>query len=84
MVQGDRRTLMELLESLPELQQRSSDEQSFYSRVRAARLDYLNEILCQDLFRNRMDYRKLKERREKLKSDEKWEKMLDDVSDPIL
>ena len=84
MVQGDRRTLMELLESLPELQQRSSDEQSFYSRVRAARLVYLNEILCQDLFRNRMDYRKLKERREKLKSDEKWEKMLDDVSDPIL
>lgn len=83
MVQGDRRTLMELLESLPELQQRSSDEQSFYSRVRAARLVYLNEILCQDLFRNRTDYRKLKERREKLKSDEKWEKILDEVSDPI-
>ena len=83
MVQGDRRTLMELLETLPELQQRSSDEQSFYSKVRAARLVYLNEILCQDLFRNRMDYRKLKERREKLKSDEKWEKILDEVSDPI-
>lgn len=82
-VQGDRRTLMELLGALPELQQRSSDEQSFYSSVRAARLVYLNEILCQELFRNRMDYRKLKERREKLKSDEKWEKMLDDVSDPI-
>ena len=82
-VQGDRRTLMELLGALPELQQRSSDEQSFYSKVRAARLVYLNEILCQDLFRNRMDYRKLKERREKLKSDEKWEKILDEVSDPI-
>ena len=84
MVQGDRRTLMELLEALPELQQRSSDEQSFYSRVRAARLVYLNEVLCQDLFRNRMDYRKLRERREKLKSDAKWERILDDVSDPIL
>lgn len=83
MVQGDRRTLMELMETLPELQQRSSDEQSFYSSVRAARLVYLNEVLCQDLFRNRMDYRKLKERREKLKSDEKWDKILDDVSDPI-
>lgn len=84
MVQGDRRTLMELLGTLPELQQRSSGEQAFYSSVRAARLVYLNEILCQDLFRNRMDYRKLKERREKLKSDEKWEKILDEVTDPIL
>ncbi len=82
-VQGDKRTFMEILEVLPELQQRSPDEQSFYSRVRAAKLVYLNEILCQDLFRNRMDYRKLKERREKLKSDQKWDQILEEVSDPL-
>ena len=84
MVQGDRRTLMELLEALPELQQHSTDVQAFCIGLRDAKLVYLNEVLRWDLFRNRLDYRKLKERREKLKSDEKWEKMLDDVSDPIL
>ena len=84
MVQGDRRTLMELLETLPELQQRATDVQSFCVGLRDAKLVYLNEVLRWDLFRNRLDYRKLKERREKLKSDEKWDKILDDVSDPIL
>ena len=82
-VQGDRRTFMEMLEKLPELQQRSSDEQSFRSGIRAARLVYLNEVLCQDLYRNRMDYRKLKERREKIKSSRKWDQIIEEVSDPL-
>ena len=72
-----------MLEAIPEAQQRSSDEQAFYSRVRAAKLVYLNEVLCQDLYRNRMDYRKLKERREKLKSAQKWDQIIEEVSDPL-
>ena len=82
-VQGDKRTFMELLEKLPEFQQRSPNEQSFYSKVRAAKFVYLNEILCQDLYRNRMDYRKLREYREKLKSSQKWDQILEEVSDPL-
>lgn len=82
-VQGDRRALMELLEALPEAQQHSLDEQAFYSRIRAAKLVYLNEVLCQDLYRNRTDYRKLKERRGRLKSSQKWDRILEEASDPL-
>ena len=82
-VQGDRRTFMELLEALPELQQRCPDAQSFCARIRAARLIYINEVLCWDLFRNRTDYRKLMERREKLKSDQKWDQIIEEASDPL-
>ena len=82
-VQGDRRTLMELLDVLPELQQRSPDVQSFCVRIREAKLVYLNEVLRWDLFRNRTDYRKLMERREKLKSDRKWDQIIEEASDPL-
>ena len=83
MVQGDRRTFMELLERLPELQQKSPDVQSFCVGLRDARLVYLNEVLRWELFRNRTDYLKLKERREKLKSDQKWDQILEEASDPL-
>ena len=82
-VQGDQRTLMELLEVLPELQQRSPDVQAFCVRIREAKLVYLHEVLRWDLFRNRADYRKLRERREKLKSDQKWDQIIEEASDPL-
>ena len=82
-VQGDQRTLMELLEVLPELQQRSPDVQAFCAKIREAKLVYLNEVLCWDLFRNRADYRKLMERREKLKADRKWDQIIEEVSNPL-
>ena len=82
-VSGDKRTLMAMLERLPELEQRSESLDDFRSGVRSASLVYLNEVLCEDLFRNRIDYRKLKERRERIKSDQKWSQILDEVSDPV-
>ena len=82
-VTGDKRTLMAMLESLPELEQRSESVDAFRAGVRSAGLVYLNEVLCEDLFRNRIDYRKLKERRERIKSDQKWSQILEDVSDPV-
>ena len=82
-VSGDRRTLMAMLESLPELEQRSESLDDFRAGVRSAGLVYLNEVLCEDLFRNRIDYRSLKERRERIKSDQKWNQILEDVSDPV-
>ena len=82
-VSGDKRTLMAMLESLPELEQRSESLDDFRAGVRSAGLIYLNEVLCEDLFRNRIDYRSLKERRERIKSDQKWNQILEDVSDPV-
>ena len=82
-VSGDKRTLMAMLESLPELEQRSENIDDFRAGVRSAGLIYLNEVLCEDLFRNRIDYRKLKERRERIKSDQKWSQILEDVADPV-
>ena len=82
-VTGDKRTLMTMLERLPELEQRSESLDDFRAGVRSAGLIYLNEVLCEDLFRNRIDYRRLKERREKIKSDQKWNQILEDVSDPV-
>ena len=82
-VTGDKRTLLSLLDSLPELQQRSGTLESFRAGVRSAKLIYLNEVLCEELFRNRVDYRKLMERREKIQSDRKWEQIIEEVSDPL-
>ena len=82
-VTGDKRTLMAMLEKLPELEQRSESLDDFRAGVRSASLVYLNEVLCEDLFRNRIDYRRLKERRERIKSDQKWSQILEDVSDPV-
>ena len=82
-VTGDKRTLMTMLERLPELEQRSESLDDFRAGVRSAGLVYLNEVLCEDLFRNRIDYRKLKERRERIKSDQKWNQILDEASDPV-
>ena len=82
-VSGDKRTLAAMLEALPELEQRSGTIESFRAGVRAANLVYLNEVLCEDLFKNRIDYRKLQERRENIKSDQRWSQVLEDVSNPL-
>lgn len=82
-VTGDARTLMRLMEKLPELQQNSSDFQSFYSGTRTAHLDYLHETLCADLFANRVDYPQLKQRRTELKKEAELERVLNGISEPL-
>lgn len=82
-ITGDKRTFLRLLESLPELQQRSRTLESFRAGVRAANLVYLNEVLCEELFRNKVDYRKLMERRERVQSNRKWDQIIEEVSDPL-
>ena len=83
-VTGDRRTLMMMFDALPEIQQRAESVEDFCARVRAARLVYLNEVLCEDLFKNRIDYRKIKERRTRYRSDRQWDQILDEANDAIL
>ena len=82
-VAGDGRTLLKMLESLPELMQKSYDVQEFCAGVRSARLVYLNEILCSDLFANRTDYRKLQELRTNLRKEQQMRQMLDDIKTPL-
>lgn len=83
-VSGDKRTLMAMLDVLPELMQSSESIDAFCSGVHSANLVYFNDALCQELFKNRIDYRKLKERREKFKSDQKWKQILGDSADLVL
>ena len=83
-VSGDKRTLMAMLDVLPELMQSSESIEAFCSGVHSANLVYFNDALCQELFKNRIDYRKLKERREKFKSDQKWKQILGDSADLVL
>ena len=83
-VSGDKRTLMAMLDVLPELMQRSESIDAFRSGVHSANLVYFNDMLCLELFKNRIDYRKLKERREKFKSDQKWKRLLGDSADSVL
>ena len=83
-VSGDKRTLMAMLDVLPELMQSSESIDAFCSGVHSANLIYLNDALCHELFKNRIDYRKLKERRERFKSDQKWRQILGDSADLVL
>ncbi|MBR2837445.1 MAG: hypothetical protein IKE55_01545 [Kiritimatiellae bacterium] len=83
-VAGDARSTLRLLEKLPDLQRRSADLAAFRAGVRAAGLVYLNEVLCEELYRNKVDYLKLQERFSKLKRDEEWKAMINEVSQPLL
>ena len=82
-VRGDARMLKEMLTTLPELMQNARDEKDFAQKVRAARMYYLNELLQADIFRNRVDYRKLKELRTKLGKDDEYKKVLEEVAQPL-
>ena len=83
-VSGDSRALLKMLEKLPSLQKRSETFREFKAGVRAEGLVYLNEILCEELFRNKVDYLRLHERYEKLKRDNDVQNMLKSISTPIL
>ena len=82
-VTGDKRTLAKMLAALPGLLQKSATVEEFNAGVRSAGLVYLNEVLCEDLFRNRADYPKLKKRCERILAAEKWDNILQDASDPV-
>ena len=83
-VAGDARTADSMLAALPELMQRSEDVNAFRSAVRSSGMVYINEILAGQIFANRIDYRKLQERRQKMKSEREWTNLMKDVSKPLL
>lgn len=82
-VTGDSRIASKVLDALPEIQKNSTTIDAFRQGVRRADLVYFNEVLCEELFRNRVDYRKLQERRAKVRRDQRWQNALKDVSAPL-
>ena len=83
-VAGDARTAESMLSALPELMKQSADVNAFRSGIRSSGMVYINEVLAGQLFANRIDYRRLQERRQKMKSDREWSNLMKDVSKPLL
>ena len=83
-VTGDARSALTLLERLPAIQRSATDLNAFRSAVRSAGLVYLNEVLCEELFRNRIDYRKLQEQHEKMRREAELNNMIKEISKPLL
>lgn len=82
-VSGDSRTAKQLLDKIPEMQRDASSAQAFASMVRSGGMVYFTDELCYDLYRNRIDYRKLMDRREQWKKDQQMENFLKDVGTPL-
>ncbi len=82
-VTGDKRTLVKMMAALPDLLQKSTTVEEFSAGVRSAGLVYLNEVLCEDLFRNRADYPKLRRRNARIQSAGKWDRIVQEVADPL-
>ena len=82
-VTGDKQTLVKMMAALPDLLQKSTTVEEFNAGVRSAGLVYLNEVLCEDLFRNRSDYPKLQRRNARIQSAEKWDQIVQEVADPL-
>ena len=82
-VVGDKRTADNLLKKLPSLMQHATSAEAFRSSVRAANLVYLNDMLCDELFENRVDYRKLQERRAQQLKAASYDNILKDVAKPL-
>ena len=83
-VVGDSRTVETMLVTLPEIMQRSEEVNAFRAAIRADGMVYINEILSGQLFANKIDYRRLQERRQKIKSEQEWNRLLRDVNKPLL
>ena len=82
-VTGDEPTLKRMLEALPEIQQNSVSANELRKRVTEANLVYLNATLCEELFANRADYRKLMNLRERILPNRHLQKELEELARPL-
>lgn len=82
-VSGDSRTAYQLLEKIPEIQRDASSAESFASAARNGGMVYFTDELCHDLYRNRIDYRKLMDRRDQWKKENQLENLLRGTGTPL-
>ncbi len=84
-VNGNRSLTSKILANVPDLLRTSKSAAEFADGVRAADLFYLNSLICEDIYRNRSDYLKLKRRHSKMSEDEWQDKILNGSStSPLL
>lgn len=76
-VSGDARIAAQVLSKLPDIEKSAQSEADLIAGVNAAGLVYLTESICRDFYRNRVDYLKLQERREKQKNEEALKRLLE-------
>lgn len=64
------------LDAIPAVMKNSSSFEEFSSDARAKGISFLSEDIMRDLYRNKLDYIKLKERAKAVKEERKWANML--------
>lgn len=67
-VSGEVRTTVRLMDVLPEAMRQSENLQAFKAAIRAAGLSFLPDQVCEDLYRNRIDYHVLQRRAQDIKA----------------
>ena len=74
---GDAKAAELLLKTLPDAEMKAESAEDLQRMLRAARLDYLHELIIEDFFANRIDYRRLQDYRRKLREDREMDKMIE-------
>ena len=74
---GDAKAAELLLKTLPDAEMKAESAEDLQRMLRAARLDYLHELIIEDFFANRIDYRRLQDYRKKLREDREMDKMIE-------
>ena len=74
---GGVQAVADVLENLPEAQMKATSAADLQRMLRAARLDYLHELIIQDFYENRIDYRRLQDYRKKLHEDQDLDKTIE-------
>ncbi len=81
---GDAKTVESILKTLPEAQMKAETAEDLQRMLRAARLDYLHELVIKDFFNNRIDYRRIQDYRRKLRDSQAVDKMLKETQQQLL
>lgn len=82
-VSGDSRTAMEMMSKLPGILKDAQNASSVAADARAQNLVYVTDLICEDLYRNRVDYRKLQERHAQMRKEAEFNKMLNNLGDSL-
>jgi len=75
-ITGDAGAGDHIFEKLPDMMKRYSDRDAFASAVFAAGFNYLPQQLVYDLYRNRIDYFQIEQRRKSIQEERRWSSVL--------